>query len=228
MEDDSLDVSAMRINYEQDGFLETQLANNPLAQFNIWLRETVDLGLEVMPEPNAMVLSTVNGVGEVHSRTVLLKGLDNRGFIFFTNFHSTKGTDLLENNRVSALFPWYPLHRQVIITGAVSRISVDESAEYFASRPYKSQLGAIASEQSAPISNREVLETRFAELQRRYPLGSEIPMPEHWGGFLITVDAVEFWQGQRSRLHDRLKFQALADSRDISDDNAWEIVRLSP
>lgn len=222
------DVSAMRINYDIAELLEADLAPTPLDQFNRWFENAVGLGREVLPEPNAMVLSTSTPHGLTHSRSVLLKGIDARGLVFFTNYNSAKASDINLNPNVSALFPWYPQHRQVIVTGTATKISREESENYFATRPYKSQLGAMVSAQSSEISGRDDLEKTFAELAVQYPEGSVVPMPEHWGGYLITVLSMEFWQGRRSRLHDRLKYISVGKGNDLSTQTNWRVVRLSP
>jgi len=228
MDDQSIDVSSMRINYAKAELHESDLAESPLDQFKQWLREAVECGTDAIPEPNAMVLSTVNGAGEVHSRSVLLKGIDQRGLIFFTNYQSAKAHDIEVNNNVSVLFPWYPMHRQVIVTGTVQKISEQESIDYFSTRPYKSKLGALISQQSQIISGRDVIEQTMDELIAKFPEGEHVPMPAHWGGYLIQVHSMEFWQGRRSRLHDRLKYISLGNGTSIADKNNWQVVRLSP
>lgn len=227
MATDIPDVSEMRISYDKDTLLESDLAATPLAQFNTWLHDAIAVGTEQLIEPNAMVLSTVDAQGTVSSRSVLLKGIDERGLTFFTNYGSKKAHDMGENSRISVVFPWYPLHRQVIVTGTVTKVSREESEAYFQSRPHKSRLGAIASAQSTVINSRDVLESRMAELESEYPEGSEIRMPDFWGGFLIEVTSMEFWQGRRSRLHDRLRFVRIAENSRLDDPSAWNVIRLS-
>jgi len=228
MEQKNPNLADMRISYEKFELTEASLSQTPLDQFNKWLADAIEVGAQAIPEPNAMVLSTVTTAGEVHSRTVLLKSLDETGLVFFTNYQSQKANDIAKNQNVSVLFPWYVLHRQVIVTGSVSKVSREESQSYFATRPYKSKLGAHISKQSSSIPNREVLETEMAELAHKYPEDSQIPLPEHWGGYLITVKSMEFWQGRRSRLHDRLKYERRNESGLLNQADAWQVTRLSP
>jgi len=227
MATDTPAVSDMRISYDKDMLLEDDLAATPLEQFNTWLHDAIAVGTDQLIEPNAMVISTVDATGVVSSRSVLLKGIDERGLTFFTNYGSKKAQDMATNAHVSVVFPWYPLHRQVIVTGTVTKVSREESANYFHSRPHKSQLGAIASAQSSVIDSRDVLESRMAELVTQYPDGTEIPMPDFWGGYLIEVTTMEFWQGRRSRLHDRLRFVRVASNSSLNDSDAWKVIRLS-
>jgi pyridoxamine 5'-phosphate oxidase len=221
-------VSAMRIVYDKSELLESGLANNPLDQFNNWLSEVVSVGSDVVIEPNAMVLATSDESGVVTTRSVLLKGIDARGLSFFTNYGSRKAQAMEANSNISVTFPWYPLHRQITVVGTATKLSAAESAEYFYSRPHKSQLGAIVSAQSEVIESREILEETMAELESKYPEGSKIPMPDNWGGYLIQVDSMEFWQGRQSRLHDRLRFVRIGDSFDLSSAVAWKVIRVSP
>lgn len=225
---DTPNVSDMRITYDKDQLNETDLASNPLDQFRHWLNDAVAVGRDALIEPNAMVLSTVTPDAEVSSRSVLLKAIDERGLSFFSNYGSKKAADIAANPRVSVVFPWYPLHRQVIVIGTVSKLSREESLEYFRTRPHMSQLGACVSAQSSIIDSRDVLETEMARLIAEYPEGTEVPMPDHWGGFLITVKSMEFWQGRHSRLHDRLRFVAKNDSAAINNPADWDVIRLSP
>jgi pyridoxamine 5'-phosphate oxidase len=186
-------------------------------QLGAWL---ADAGAAGIPEANAMVLATADVDGRPSARTVLMKGLDERGLVFYSNRGSRKGRELAANPRATALFPWYPIRRQVIVEGSVSLVAEAVSDEYFASRPYRSRIGALASSQSSVIVGREVLEQAAAELQQRYPPDAEVPRPQWWGGWLIEPDAVEFWQGRRDRLHDRLRYRREGED--------WVIERLSP
>jgi pyridoxamine 5'-phosphate oxidase len=220
------DVANMRIVYDKDELLEAGLADNPLAQFNAWLSSAA--ATPEIIEPNAMVLSTSSPTGEVASRSVLLKGIDARGLSFYTNYGSAKANAISNNPNVSVVFPWYQLHRQVIVIGTVTKIDRAEANEYWQTRPHLSRLGAMASAQSTIIESREILETQMAKLQEEFPEGSEVPLPENWGGFLIKVKSMEFWQGRRSRLHDRLRFLPTGTSSDLSDGHAWRVIRLSP
>ncbi|MFM1819090.1 MAG: pyridoxamine 5-phosphate oxidase [Actinomycetota bacterium] len=221
-------ISGMRISYDKSQLLENDLANNPLDQFNIWLEEVVALGPSVVIEPNAMVLATSDKHGVVTSRSVLLKGIDERGLSFYTNYGSRKAQGMEANPNVSVTFPWYPLHRQISVVGSVTKLSRDESEEYFRSRPHKSQLGALASNQSEEITSRAVVEDVMAELEVKYPEGTTVPMPDFWGGYLITVHSMEFWQGRQSRLHDRLRFIKTGTDTDLSASRAWKVIRVSP
>jgi len=225
---DTPNPADMRINYDKDQLNETDLASTPLAQFTKWLSEAVAVGKDELIEPNAMVIAVRNADDVVSTRSVLLKGVDARGLTFYTNYGSAKADAIAANSQVSITFPWYPLHRQVNVVGTATKVSREESGAYFETRPHGSKLGAIVSAQSSVIESREVLETRMAELEAQYPEGTEVPLPDAWGGYLITVSAVEFWQGRRSRLHDRLRFVKSDDSSDLSDPTAWKVIRLSP
>ncbi|WP_370151278.1 pyridoxamine 5'-phosphate oxidase [Streptacidiphilus sp. EB129] len=214
------DVAAMRRHYLADGLDESELAADPVAQFNHWFANAVASGMD---EPNAMIVSTVSADGRPSSRTVLLKGVDLRGFVFYTNYGSQKGVELDANPKVALLFPWHPLARQVIVTGRAERVGRDETAAYFRSRPHGSQLGAWASEQSRTVASREELERRYAELEARYPEGEGVPVPPFWGGYRVEPEGVEFWQGRENRLHDRLRYR-----RDPAAATGWTIERLFP
>ena len=214
-----IDVAGMRRHYTTTGLAETDLAGDPMDQFARWLSEAATAGVD---EPNAMVVSTVDAQGQPSARTVLLKGYDRRGFVFYSNYGSRKGAELAANPKVALLFLWHPLARQVIVTGRAERVPAAETEAYFRSRPHGSRLGAWASEQSRPVDTREELERRYAELERRYPPGEPVPVPPFWGGYRVTPAAVEFWQGRANRLHDRLRYQREAPGA------KWETVRLQP
>jgi pyridoxamine 5'-phosphate oxidase len=196
---------------------EAMLAADPAEQFSAWLADAIAAGL---PEPNAMVLSTVSAVGWPRSRSVLLKDHGPAGFVFYTNRTSTKAQDLAANPRACVLFPWYALHRQVIVQGPVTALSQRESEPYFHSRPHGSQLGAWASRQSTVIASRAVLEDAYARHEQRWPEGTTVPMPDFWGGYRLAHEVVEFWQGRASRLHDRLRYQR--------EGARWVVQRLAP
>ncbi|MEO5877865.1 MAG: pyridoxamine 5'-phosphate oxidase [Streptosporangiaceae bacterium] len=197
--------------------VETNAPAEPLPLFTAWFADAVSAGLT---EPNAMVLATASGAGVPHARTVLLKGYGADGFRLFTNHTSQKGQDLLANPQASLLFPWHPLQRQVIVTGAVERLDEAENAAYFRSRPRGSQLGAWASHQSSVVSSRAEIAERFTEVAARWPETDTVPLPEFWGGYLVIPHTVEFWQGRPDRLHDRLRYRRAADG--------WDLERLAP
>jgi len=196
---------------------EAMVADDPVSQFTAWMAEAVAVPL---PEPTAMVLATVSASGRPRARTVLLKSYDSGGFTFYTNRTSRKGTDLAAVPRACLLFPWHAIQRQVIIEGPVSALSAEESEPYFHSRPRGSQVGAWASRQSSVIGSRHELEDRFAELERRWPDGTDVPMPDFWGGYRVIPEVLEFWQGRANRLHDRLRYRR--------DRDRWLIERLAP
>ena len=212
------DIAAMRRQYGEVGLVDAQLPKNPVELFNNWLSAAA--ANEVVVEANAMVLSTVVD-NQPSSRTVLLKDLTDEGFTFFSNYESRKAKQISENKNVSLLFPWYPLERQVIILGIASKISSAESDKYFASRPRGSQIGAWASMQSTELSDRTVLENKFAQLEEKWPVGTQIPRPEFWGGYVVSPTSIEFWQGRYSRLHDRIRYLR-------ADNNDWQIKRFYP
>jgi pyridoxamine 5'-phosphate oxidase len=198
-------------------FDEATAADDPLVQFGRWLGAATAAGLA---EPTAMVLATVSASGRPRARTVLLKDYGSDGFTFYTNRTSRKGTDLAEVPRASGCFPWYPMHRQVIIEGSVRALSTEQSEPYFRSRPRGSQLGAWASRQSSVIGTRDELDSRYAELAERWPEGTEVPMPDFWGGYQLVPEVCEFWQGRVNRLHDRLRYRSV--------DGGWVRERLAP
>lgn len=216
-----------RVAYGTGELSESDVAPSPLQQFRLWYADAVGVGLT---EPNAMVLATSGaggGVSGPSARTVLLKGVDTRGFSFFTNHGSRKAREIGEQAGVALVFPWFPMHRQVTVTGTASRLSAEESGVYFASRPWASQVGAWASAQSQPLATRDELDRRWAGLASRWSEGSEVPMPEHWGGYVVMPTEVEFWQGRPSRLHDRLVFLRLRGGG-MDEPSAWHVQRRQP
>ncbi|MEV5979017.1 pyridoxamine 5'-phosphate oxidase [Streptomyces sp. NPDC052114] len=212
----------MRQQYAGEGLLEDGLPAAPMDQFALWFKEAAR-ERDAVPEPNAMVVSTADAEGRPSSRTVLLKGFDEQGFVFFTNYESRKARELAANPYVSLLFPWHPMARQVIVTGTAARVAREETVAYFRTRPHGSQLGAWASAQSSVLASRDELDRAYADLAARYPEGEQVPVPPHWGGFRVTPEAVEFWQGRPDRLHDRLRYVRTAPGR-----AAWRVERLSP
>lgn len=219
------DLAQMRKAYDRGALAESDLAPAPLAQFERWLVEATEAGLA---EPNAMVLAAADAAGRPSARLVLLKGVDAAGFRFFTNHGSRKAQALAENPQVALLFPWHDLHRQVEVRGAAERMSANESAAYFKTRPRESQLAAWASRQSEPLADRAELETQLAESRARWPDGTEIPAPDFWGGYLVRAVSVEFWHGRESRLHDRLRYEALRPGVPLDDPAAWQVRRYAP
>jgi pyridoxamine 5'-phosphate oxidase len=212
-------VADMRRAYRQGGLSESDLAETWWQQFGRWFADAVESGLLV--EPNAMVLATAGPDGQPGARNVLLKEYDERGFVFYTNYLSRKGRELAANPRAALVFGWLPLERQVVVRGGVERISRQETASYFATRPYGSRLAAWVSPQSAVIPSRQPLEEAVAEAAARWPDGADVPAPEHWGGFRVTPETVEFWQGRPDRLHDRLQYRR-------ADAGEWVVERLAP
>jgi pyridoxamine 5'-phosphate oxidase len=211
-------IEALRREYMQGVLDETTALPDPFAQFRLWFGQALQSELR---EPNAMTLATVDAEGRPHARMVLLKGFDEQGFCFFTNYQSRKGRELEARPLAALVFYWAELERQVRVTGAVSRTSREESEAYFQSRPPASRLGAAASPQSEVIPDRQWLETRWRELHERHGDG-EVPCPPHWGGYRVQPDSMEFWQGRRSRLHDRILYTRRPDT------SLWRIERLAP
>ena len=211
-------IADLRQNYTLAGLSEADLDSNPIQQFNLWFEQALAADLI---EPNAMTLATATADGKPSARIVLLKGVSERGFVFYTNYGSQKGRQLIANPYAALVFHWDKLERQIRIEGKVEKLSSAESLEYFHSRPKASQLGAWTSNQSQVIANREVLEQKLASLQAQHSDEATIPLPEHWGGFRVVPNRLEFWQGRPSRLHDRLLY-------DLEADGSWSISRLAP
>ncbi|VWC13381.1 pyridoxamine 5'-phosphate oxidase [Burkholderia lata] len=211
-------LADLRINYSRASLDEADVAHDPFAQFDRWFKEALAAKL---PEPNTMTLATVGDDGRPSARIVLIKGVDERGFVFFTNYESRKGRDLAAHPQAALLFYWIELERQVRIEGRIEKTSAEESDRYFASRPLGSRIGAWASEQSTVIDSRATLEAQEKAVSERY--GDNPPRPPHWGGYRLVPDSIEFWQGRPSRLHDRLLY-----TRDADTSPGWSISRLSP
>ena len=207
-----------RKSYERDALDEHRIASDPFHQFTTWYDEAVAAGL---PEPEAMTLSTATLEGRPSARIVLLRGYDERGFCFFSNYASQKGRELAANPHAAVTFHWVELERQVRIVGRVEKLSVSESDAYFESRPSQSRIGAWSSPQSEVIASRDTLEQLVKEYQEKYSDESAIPRPEHWGGYRVIPERIEFWQGRPSRLHDRLRFSRI-------EQEAWTLERLAP
>ena len=234
-----MNLADFREDYRRGALDRGALEADPLAQFETWFREATGdraqsrwrkIGIALFklwsavcnhrpPDINAMTLATVDREGKPSTRTVLLKSVDKRGFVFFTNYHSRKGRELTENPRAALNFFWSELERQICVTGTVTRLPQAESEAYFKSRPRGSQVGAWASDQSLPVPDRAFLEARWREFERKFP--ADVPLPEHWGGYLLQPDRIEFWQGRPSRLHDRFSYRKQTDG-------TWQIERLSP
>jgi pyridoxamine 5'-phosphate oxidase len=211
-----MNIADLRKEYTAAGLREAEMHADPIEQFSQWLRLAVAAEL---PEPNAMTLATVDGTGGPSARMVLLKGVDARGFVFFTSYTSRKGRELAERPRAALVFFWGELERQVRVEGAVEKVSREETERYFASRPRGSRLGAWSSNQSAVVGSREELEKRLERLEEEY-LDRDIPAPPSWGGFRVIPSAIEFWQGRANRLHDRIVYQR--------GEGGWVMRRLGP
>lgn len=210
-------IDDIRRSYTKDKLDFDKLNADPIAQFELWLKDTISAEL---PDPTAMCVATVDEQGQPSQRLVLLKDVNPQGFTFYTNLGSRKATELSNNPKVCLHFPWHPLERQVIVYGTAERVSNMQVAKYFLSRPKESQLAAWASEQSRPISTRQALLQKFAEIKHKFEHG-EVPLPSFWGGFLVRPHRIEFWQGGEHRLHDRFMYIKQPD-------NSWSIERLCP
>ncbi|MBA3311623.1 MAG: pyridoxamine 5'-phosphate oxidase [Nocardioidaceae bacterium] len=214
----SRDIASWRREYEDHGLTEADLPADPIDGFRAWLSAAGTAGLH---EPNAMVVSTVDPTGAPSSRMVLLKSVDARGFVFYTNFESRKATELVGNPRCSLLVPWHPLERQIRVEGVATRTKDAESDAYFRTRPRGAQLGAWASPQSQPVPSREYLQERYAHEVDRFEGVDMVPRPPQWGGFVVRPHLIEFWQGRPGRMHDRVQFVR-------ADDSTWVVERLAP
>ena len=212
----SNDLSNLRTEYSRHSLDESDVDLNPFVQFDLWFQQALNARL---PEPNAMALATATPDGKPSARMVLLKGFDERGFVFFTNYEARKSAEILQNSHAALLFYWPELERQVRIEGVVERTARKESDEYFQTRPIESRLGALASKQSSVIPGRGVLEQRVTDLREKYR-DQEIPTPPSWGGFRVGPVVFEFWQGRANRLHDRIRYTL--------EGGVWTIERLSP
>ena len=208
-------LANLRKDYALKTLEEKDVDRDPLKQFGVWMVEAIHAQV---PEPTAMILATVDAHNRPSARVCLLKGVDASGFVFYTNYESRKGRELAANPAAAMTFLWKELERQVRIEGIVEKVSDEESAAYFATRPVGSRIGAWASPQSQPIENRQWLEKRWEELTQKY--GEHPPRPPHWGGYRVRPDYIEFWQGRMSRLHDRIAYSRLG--------NLWEVARLAP
>ncbi|MFH7586015.1 pyridoxamine 5'-phosphate oxidase [Oceanimonas smirnovii] len=211
-----MELADYRREYLQGGLRRNDLPDDPLALFETWMQQAIAAGV---PDPTAMVVGTVDEQGQPYQRIVLLKQVDEQGFVFYTNMGSRKAAHLNQNPRISLLFPWHSLERQVHVTGRVEKLAATEVMKYFSSRPKDSQIGAWVSKQSSRISARGLLEAKFLEMKQKFASG-EVPLPSFWGGFRVRFDSVEFWQGGANRLHDRFIYQREHDG--------WVISRLAP
>jgi len=212
-----MDIDTIRRDYLQGGLNRENLLDNPVEQFKVWLQQAIDFGLN---DPTAMTVATVSAEGEPSQRIVLLKEVDDRGFVFYTNLESRKAQDLAQNPNISLHFPWHSMERQVKVSGRVERVSAAESLKYFLSRPKESQLAAWASAQSRPVSSRQLLMQQFQSMKQKFSEG-DVPLPDFWGGYRVSVRQIEFWQGGANRLHDRFVY-----TRESA--QSWGVERLAP
>jgi len=210
-------LNQIRREYSQNGLRRQDLDDNPIEQFNHWLSQAIDAGMQ---DPTAMVVATVDEFGQPSQRIVLLKDLTDEGFVFYTNLGSRKAKELSQNDKISLHFPWHAIERQVIVYGTAEKLDVLTTMKYFMSRPEESQLAAWASEQSRPISSRDLLMQQFRKMKAKFSQG-DIPLPDFWGGFRVVPHQIEFWQGGEHRLHDRFMYSKC-------DNGSWSIERLMP
>lgn len=211
-----MNIADIRKEYKQRSLDESDVVKDPVQQFSKWWEEAINSGID---EVNAMTLATADATGKPSARIVLLKGMDENGFVFFTNYNSHKGEDIAANPFASLVFFWKELERQVRIEGTISKVSAEESDAYFNSRPAGSRIGAWASPQSKIIASRQVIEKKVQELEKDFD-GKTIERPQHWGGYVVMPQVIEFWQGRPSRLHDRIRYTKV--------ENGWKIERLAP
>lgn len=214
---DAQKLEKMRVDYQNQSLTEEQVNPNPFKEFSIWFHQAEDSQL---PEPNAMALATVDQMGKPSCRIVLLKGLDENGFLFFTNYLSRKGKDMEGNPNAALTFNWLELHRQVRIEGIIEKISREESIRYFNQRPYESRIGAAVSPQSSVINGKKDLEMAMENMMEETKSNLHVDCPEHWGGYRVIPNWIEFWQGRFGRLHDRIVYQ--------KNESGWKILRLAP
>ena len=212
-----MNLAEIRNAYCRGKLQRADLHQDPIEQFNLWLKDAIDAGIV---EPTAMSLATTGADGRPLVRTVLLKGLDPRGFVFFTNLESRKARQLEENPNAALLFPWLVLERQVIVAGPAEKLSSAEVLKYFLTRPRESQIAAWASRQSTVISSRKILEMEWAKLKAKFDAG-QVPLPSFWGGYRVKPVTIEFWQGRQNRLHDRFEYT-------LQPDGSWRLDRLAP
>ncbi|KMT66656.1 pyridoxamine 5'-phosphate oxidase [Catenovulum maritimum] len=219
----------VRREYDLTGLSESDLTASPYELFETWLNQVMQI--EAIKDPTAMVVATVDSTGMPFQRTVLMKSVDETGFVFYTNKLSRKGQQLAKNPKISAIFPWLAAERQVCITGEVELLSASENEAYFSSRPFESKIAALASKQSQPIENRDILENKYQALLSEYQ-GKEVACPENWGGYKIIPSSIEFWQGGEYRLHDRFIYTLQQDENSSIEkselDSNWQVARLQP